>query len=263
MNSASTVLFQDKKHYMTKLPISVLNVDTAYQKPLSKAHVKRIVAKFNPMGVGHIEVSKRADGTYWIFDGQHRTESYRTMGIQEIDCIVYEGLSIVDEANGYLYKNTTMKQTASQQFKVELEAKDPDALLISEILHSQGLKVYVKNEGGQIAAVKEVKRIYKKHGAIHLKTTISVLKESFGNDKNAYQGFVLGGVSEFIKKYENNPKYDQTFLIKRLKKVTLEGLISHSVKYSIQPGCGKPEAIKLATLQVYNSNKLPENRLDY
>lgn len=254
-------LFQDKVRYTAKLPTSVLNIDSTYQKPLSKPHVKRIVEKFNPMGVGHIEVSRRNDGTYWVFDGQHRTAVYRELGIKEIDCIVYEGLSVVDEANGYLYKNTTMKQTQSQKFKVEIQANDPDAILIDATMRSLGLRAYVKGEGGQIMAISEVKKIYAKYGADRLREVLSLTKEGFGDDVKAYQAFVLGGINEFIERFGNDEKYSRTHFIKRLKATTLEGFMSMSAKYQVQPSTSKKRAIELTAQEVFNHRKSPENKL--
>lgn len=257
----ATQIFEGKKQYFSKLPVSFLRVDHSYQKPLSRAHVKKITKDFDPMGVGQIHVSKRKDGTYWVFDGQHRLEAYRELGFNEIDCIVYEGLSIEEESKGYVFYNNTMKQTQLQKFKAELLAGVPEAIEINNIVRSAGLGVDIDRNGEPIKAVAALKDIYFKFGGNDLRKTLDVLSQSFGTNKQAYQAYVIKGVHKFLKDYSKKDKFDESWLINRYKKFGIAELINQANAFHSMHGGSKKDAIGLASVKIYNYNKSKENKL--
>lgn len=254
-------IFQDKVKYIAKIPVTLLNVDHSYQKPLSMAHVKKITKDFDPMGVGQIHVSRRQDGTFWVFDGQHRTEAHRQMNIDEIDSIVYEGLSLEEESRGYVYYNNTMKQSQLQRFKAELLADVPEAHRINGIALSEGLGIDYNHTGETIRAVGALRDIYTKDGGESLKNTLHVLSESFGQNQKAYQAYVVKGVHSFIKDYENNSKFDQKWLINRYKKFGIAKLIQKTNEFYSVSGGNKKDAIGLASIKIYNHGKRQDNKL--
>lgn len=254
-------IFLNKKQYFTSLPVSVLNVDNSYQKPLSMAHVKKITKNFDPMGVGQIHVSKRSDGTYWVFDGQHRTAAYRELGIENINCIVYEGLTIEEESKGYVFYNNTMQQTQLQKFKAELLAGVPEAIKINNIVKSLGLAVDTERNGEPIRAVGAIKDIYFKYGGNDLRETLYVLKEAFGENKQAYQAFIIKGVHKFLDDYKDNKKFDKTWLINRYKKFGISELIKQANSFHSMHGGSKKDAVGLASVKLYNYNKSKDNKL--
>ena len=251
----------DKKQYFSSLPVSILNIDNSYQKPLSAAHVKKITKDFDPMGVGQIHVSKRSDGTYYVFDGQHRVAAFRKLGFNDIDCIVYEGLTLEEESKGYVYYNNTMKQTRLQKFKAELLAGVPESLDINAVIRSVGLEVDTEGNGAPIKAIGAVRAVYAKYGANDLREVLHILHEAFGTNKKAYQSYVIAGIHSFVATYRDDERYDQEWLINRLKKFGVNDLLAESFKYSRSHGCSKKEGVELATVYFYNWNKSRENKL--
>src|SRR4051812_31723657 len=79
---------------------SRLAVDASYQRPRNERKIRKIANNFDPDALGVLYVSKRADGTYVILDGQQRHAALIEMGWQDqqVPCHVYTGLSVADEA---------------------------------------------------------------------------------------------------------------------------------------------------------------------
>lgn len=257
----ATQFFVGKRQYFSSLPVNILKVDESYQKPLSNAHVKKITKDFDYMGVGQIHVSKRANGTYWVFDGQHRTAAYRELGITDINAIVYEGLNIEEESKGYVYYNNTMKQTQLQKFKAELVAGVPEALEITRIVDSVGLGVDVDRRGDPIRAVGALRTIYFKYGESDLKRTLKILKEGFGTNKKAYQSYIILGLHKFTNDHKNNNVFDENWLINRFNKFGITELINQTNAFNSMHSGNKKEAVSLAAVKLYNFNKTKDLKL--
>jgi hypothetical protein len=246
---------------LMSLPVRVLNVDDSYQKPLSKAHVRGIVDKFDPMGIGQIHVSKRSDGSFWVFDGQHRTAAYKAKGIKEIDCIVYEGLTSEEEARGYIYYNTIKTQHILDLAKAELLVGDPTMVAIDTAVTGLGLKIDYHRTGNKdtLQAIYAIKCIYNVGGIDDLKMVLRVLKQSLGNDGKNFQGVVLQGIHQFVVEYRN--VLEERWLIKRIEKFGLNDLMIKASGYKVIHSCDKKTAVKMAVVNVYNHNRSKENKI--
>lgn len=251
----------NKSKVLMRLPVRILNVDDSYQKPLSRAHVKGIVKNFDPMGIGQIHVSKRSDGTFWIFDGQHRASAYTTKGIKEIDCIVYEGLTIDEESRGYIYYNTIKTQHALDLAKVELKIGDPSMIAIDAVVTSLGLEIdyYRTNKNDALQAIGSIKIVYKKGGSSDLKMVLKILNQALGSHKKNFQGIFLLGLHQFITEYR--VVYDEKWLIKSIKRVGLDDLMNKARSFRSAHNGDKKTAIKLALINAYNFNRGKENKL--
>lgn len=255
-------LFEDKKSYMFDLPVAILKVDHSYQKPLNNRHARNIAKNFNPIGVNQIHVSLREDGDYYVFDGQHRLEAYKILGKEMISAIIYEGLTIEEEAMGYDLYNTIKTQTALDKEKALIVAKDEGALKRKEIVESLGLEIDYYNEAHphKIKAVGAMKRVFEKGEPEDLKDILYILKESYGTTSKAYQATIINGLFEFIKQYRL--KYEMDWLINRLKRFGLNELMTEHFTFQRAYNSTKAEAIKLTIVKFYNYNKQKDNRLN-
>ena len=243
------------------LPVGILQVDHSYQKPLSPSHVKKIVNNFNPVGVGQIHVSKRFDGTYWVFDGQHRLETFKHLSKLTIDAVVYEGMTIIEEAQGYDFYNTTKTQHPLDKEKALVQAKNAHALNRKKIIESVGLEIdYDRtNRIDYIQAMGAIKTIYEKGNDEGLKTVLYILHQALGKHKKNFQAMVLLGLHQFIKDFDG--KYEEKWLINRLKKFGVNELISESSTFRRAHNCDKKTGVKLATVKLYNHGKRKGTKL--
>jgi hypothetical protein len=251
---------ESKNKYFESVAVNELKIDSSYQKPLSEIHVRKIVKNYDPAGVGQIHVSKRIDGSLWVFDGQHRVAAFREMGLVFIDAIVYEGLTLEEESKAYLYYNTIKTQNQLDKFKAELLVGVPETVKINDVVRSQGLAIDYNRYGNDpIKAVAAIKKIYKKGGEPLLVEILSILRESFGKDKKAYQSFILQGLEQFLD--DHGEEADRKWLIKSFKKQGLTHIITQSAALKSAHAISKKESIKLAIVKVYNHGRRKTNKL--
>lgn len=261
MQSNLTFLQTANKHF-ERLPIKSLNIDSSYQKPLSNPHVKKITSNFDPIGVGQIHVNRRSDGTLWIFDGQHRVAAYRELGIKEIECIVYSGLSHEEEVKGYRWYNTTMKEKPLNAFKVELEQGVPSSVDINSIAESQGLGIdYMQDRSQPIQAIVSLKSVYKSSGRDALIDVLDILKRSFGPRSSSFQAFMINGLNSFLLEYSDEPSFDRAWLIKNLTRHGYKQFRMDASAMKTAYNVTLTESSKIAYLKIYNYNKRKENKL--
>jgi len=257
----NVAFLQKASRNIEALPVNFLRIDHSYQKPLSAPHVDKIVKNFNPVGVGQIHVSKRLDGTLWVFDGQHRLESHKRLSIPTIDCIVYDNMTIEEEAQGYRYYNTIKTQNPLDEEKAALKGNDMNAIKRKEIVESVGLEIDYFRTGRieYIQAMGAIKTIYEKGSNEDLKTVLYILHQALGKHKKNFKAMVLLGLHQFIKDFDG--KYEEKWLINRLKKFGVNELISESSTFRRAHNCDKKTGVKLATVKLYNHGKRKGTKL--
>lgn len=120
-----------------------LFVDRRYQRGQNDAKVIEIARSWSWMACGAILVARRIDGSFFVFDGQHRVMAARKRSdIKTLDCLVFEVNDIVEEADGFVNANTLRKlPTAFEKFNALLTRQDQHAIAVQEMLNRFGLVV--------------------------------------------------------------------------------------------------------------------------
>jgi hypothetical protein len=208
------------------IPVSRLEIDRRVQRHgLNKTKVTRMVKNWNPDAVGVIHVSRRKDRSEIILDGQHRHEACRikTDNQGEMECHVYEGLTLAEEAQMFLDLNDTTQPPIIDKFKVLLHTdseEGDDARNVSELLGAYGWTISNVAAPGHVNCVKIVQRMYelsKKIGAEPnlIQATILTISRAWGNDRLGVQGPVFEGIARMYAR--DGSKIDHDHLIDVLK----------------------------------------------
>jgi hypothetical protein len=119
-----------------------LKVDHAYQRDKVVINkVRDIQANWSWAGCGCILVAMRPDGSFWVFDGQHRVLAARNRAdISELPCLVFECDDVTQEAAGFLVCNGERKPvTAAAKFKALVLTGDKAAVAVQEIFDRLGV----------------------------------------------------------------------------------------------------------------------------
>lgn len=245
-----------------RIPLAQIHV-ADYQRVLRNSTVKKIIDNFDPVGLGTLFVSKR-DGKYWVFDGQHRLRALQALGVKTVECIVYEGMTYLDEAKAWDYFN--LKATRANrldQANAELKRGEAFAVALNNAVEETGLMIAYdgNNREGRIVAYTGLEKIYKDYGRDRLQKTLRFIKKTFGLDRKAYQRSMIIGVTEFFVRYEKYPKFDEKFLEKRLVNNGLQVLLNLSTRNKKQYNQSLEEGTVSALLELYNNNKKVENKL--
>lgn len=122
--------------FMT-IPVVDLKIDSEYQRSLTGHRVDRIKDNWSWIACGVITVALRGSGSgnYFVVDGQHRVAAAERANIAELPCLVFESLSHVDEAKGFIDVNTSRKaMSVVDKYRALLVVEDPVALHVRGLL---------------------------------------------------------------------------------------------------------------------------------
>lgn len=138
-----------------ELPVRSLQVDMTYQRDtLSEDKVLGIASRWNFGSAGVLTVSQRADGSYWVVDGNHRREAALRRGdIARLSCKVVTGLTVPQEAE--LFRQLNMYRTnvnSYTKYRSALVAGDATVQACEEMLNRHGLKIGQEGECPRIVA---------------------------------------------------------------------------------------------------------------
>lgn len=132
---------EGKRPHWEVLPLSQLDVDNTYQRPLTK-FVETIVADFDYALIGVLCVSQRTKTKYMIIDGQTRAAALDRLGFTDGPCLVYTGLKPEDEASLFARFQTERKSMASALlYKAQVRAKVPHIIAMNAVIEGLGFRV--------------------------------------------------------------------------------------------------------------------------
>src|SRR5215216_1774202 len=95
----SPISYQDHQHGVD-VALDDLKIDLAAQRSLVGSRVRKLTARYDPILIGELLVSKRPDG-YYVMDGHHRLAAAQNQNgnaPSTLKCEVFTGLSRADEA---------------------------------------------------------------------------------------------------------------------------------------------------------------------
>lgn len=121
-----------------KLRVADIAVDT-YQRPLSTAHVRRIVNQFDYKLLGLPVISIRKDGSAFVVDGQHRLAALAQLGFKDVQCQILREENSTAEARLFIKVNTVKTRlNGVDKFFASVTANDPYALACQQVFESFG-----------------------------------------------------------------------------------------------------------------------------
>lgn len=153
------------------LPKQALNVDHRYQRNnVSQTRIANIRANWSWQALGVLLVMRRRDGTFWVFDGQHRKLAADAReDIQLLPCLVFdcdgtEDVEAAREALAFLLANTNRgAMDRYSKLRAALQARDEIAVAMNEMVESSG---YSFARGGAaeqtVACIDAIEREFKR-----------------------------------------------------------------------------------------------------
>jgi hypothetical protein len=127
-----------------ELDKNLLSIDHDYQrKEINETRVLDIRRNWSWAACGTLSVARRPDGTYWVYDGQHRLLAAQKLdSVQELPCLVFDFAEVRQEARSFVDTNTVrgpMKSVA--QFRARIKAEDANALRMKATVEELGYKL--------------------------------------------------------------------------------------------------------------------------
>lgn len=112
-----------------------------FQRDVTDFKVKNITREWSWIACGAISLYC-LNGIYYVLEGQHRVmAALRRSDIQDLPCVIFEGISDQDAAIGFVSANTNRKPiTALDTFKAKIVAEDEVALFVRDEFQRLGIK---------------------------------------------------------------------------------------------------------------------------
>lgn len=192
------------KSKQRKLRPSQLTIVHAVQRLAVESWIARLAGDLKKHGLGVVVVSRRADGTLAVLDGQHRILALLQLGMDDpIDCLVYEGLDEATEAEIFLLLQNAKRVSASDKLRIGAKAGRPECVGVLELLERHGLALEGDpNANGhrRIACAAALETEYKRRenkrsGAQALDRALATALKAFGAEDSALDRTIVTGLS--------------------------------------------------------------------
>lgn len=145
----------DKPGKFTKLSKRLLHIDHDYQRDQIRwGRVNRIASCWSWARFGCLLVSKRNDGTFWVFDGQHRKlAADKRSDVDDLPCLVFECSDVAQEASLFIDQTDRGNLTMLDRFKALLSKNDQTAIQVREMVEASRYRIMAGNAKNTVRCV--------------------------------------------------------------------------------------------------------------
>lgn len=207
-----------------------LTVDPRLQRDPQMALQRKIAKNPKPAAIGTLVAAYRIepDGTetYVLLDGQQRRGGLMRAGFNELVQVeVHYGLTHAQMAQLFLDLNVQVSVNIGARFRLSVEAEDPQALLIADILRD--FKIPLGSGAGRggsgfgaYAAARQI--VSGPNGSFRLRWALRIIQEVFGDShhlckSSIYNAALIQALAAFHKQYETHRGFREETLIERLR----------------------------------------------
>jgi hypothetical protein len=239
------------EEYMNQMiSVELLQVADSYQRTIRKNIVKKIKKNFDPASCGSLCIGQRADGTYWVVDGQQRLQAMKELGFALVRCDVFESSGSAHEARVFLHKNRDRMGISQYHiFKASVEEGNEVAIAMLATIEHCGFKLSASDSSWpHIRCVNTLHDAYDMGGLQLIRDVLDVITDCWLGEDSALQGVIVGGLATFLHKYQH---VDKRRLGKKLSSKNPKAIARAGDSYSMSRG-GRAEAITNVICELYN-----------
>lgn len=242
-----------------------LSIDGAYQRSTDNEASRRLItsiaAKFDWRLCAPLVVSRRADDTLTIIDGQHRwMAASKRDDIPQLPCCVFRYESTKEEARMFILANRARKpMNRLDDYFAALAAADEDALEIQQLVADAGLQVARNTSSsawrpGEIAFTSAMASSVRRFGPAITSAVLTNMAVAFPNQKLTHGGAIFGGLVRIMSR--PGPDFDPDRLVSALQTRTADewGLYAAGLK----GGDMRVAALHDAIMDTYDKQALDE-----
>lgn len=209
------------------IPVSLIETEVPYQRPLNPQRVKEIIKKFDNAKVGSKLVNYRPDeDKFYLMDGKHTITALKAVGKEYLPCHVFIDEPYEREAQIFAEQyDDCVKVNTKDTFHANCEAKEESHMIILQVLNDFGVELVSGNVGlRKVRSVQKLKAIMKKYGEDGLRFVFQLIEDAGwgATDGKAYVESTLNigfyAYPECLKKNGKINKTKYNYLIKILKK---------------------------------------------
>lgn len=232
-----------------------LKIDDHIQRELDQPRAERMSKVFNRAAVGTLTVSRRGPGQNYILDGQTRWTANNLAGHGQafLNCDVFVGLTLQEEAQIYEQRNDTKRLTPLDLFKARIVREDPIALGMRDMATGYGFQIS-RSSVNSLAGVASFERLYRAStkAAAH---TLHVLTKAWHPRRETVAAKILDGVGAIYLRYTDD--VDNETMVERLQ-AEFGGpldLAGRSKAWGVTMGVSPGDAVASLVVIGYNRHK--------
>lgn len=234
------------------------------QRDCRSGRVARITSRGFDLDLMGYPVASQRDGHYWVLDGHARIEALKVwLGEwhgQTVQCRVYVGLTVSDEAGIFLQLNDFTQVTAMQKFKNAVTNDRPVETDIDRIVRAHGLVVSRESKrDDSVSCVTACANVYQRSGPAVFAQTVRVTRDAYG--KPGFTSPVVEGLGMLCTRY--NGQLVESDAVKKLGAVRggVNGLLGRAQTIRRQTDAALKEAIAAAAVDIINTGQANGSKL--
>lgn len=186
-----------------------LAVDEAYQRATDSSKSRRLIYSMKEEWDWRLcqplVISRRADGSLFVIDGQHRlSAALLREDIPHLPCVVMQGQSGEDEARNFVSINTKRQRLSQPDiFNAMLAAGDVVAIATAKLLEETGwtiLRGSTAKEPGQLRCAPMIARMVKRKGEAVVRNALTALREAYDVPVTNSSGMIKALIIIFERK---------------------------------------------------------------
>lgn len=240
-----------------------LHIDKSYQRSLQN-HVKIIARDWNPTKCDPLKINFRADGFFYVWDGQHRLEAAKLRGIKYLLCDITVGLTQSQEAELFGCQGMGIKKPDPYDiFKANVCSGEEIDTAIKEMCDDYDLLVNRNNKkAGNLSCLTLARKIFEKgiEDREYFEWVLELLHKARWNEfPQSHCHRVINSLYEIRKSSGEENEFIQRKLVAYLKETNPDNLlINATVKYPQFKDESKK--LKLFLLDIVNGDDESVNR---
>lgn len=184
-----------------------IRVDASYQRPLKERRVLQILRDFSWAQFGALMLVRQDDGTFTVYDGQHRFEAARRHpDIEAVPSVIVELEAQFEEAQSFLGVNVNRSAISTvEKYWAGIEAGDEAMMRICSVLEQAGCEVVPPGTKSpapnRTSSISSISRALNYYGDDAVTKACRTLVSSWQRDKNALSGSMIQALARL---YRNN-----------------------------------------------------------
>ena len=240
-----------------------LHIDKSYQRSLQN-HVKIIARDWNPTKCDPLKINFRADGFFYVWDGQHRLEAAKLRGIKYLLCDITVGLTQSQEAELFGCQGMGIKKPDPYDiFKANVCSGEEIDTAIKEMCDDYDLLVNRNNKkAGNLSCLTLARKIFEKGigDREYFEWVLELLHKARWHEyPQSHCHRVINSLYEIRKSSGEENEFIQRKLVAYLKETNPDNLlINATVKYPQFKDESKK--LKLFLLDIVNGDDESVNR---
>ncbi len=226
------------KTELRMVDVSMINVDHDYQRPLNPVRLRKLKNAFNQGASKAISVSRRDDGSLWVYDGQNTLELFKEMGIMRIPCVIVSGDSI-QEAKWFLLMNGegSVKANPEQKQKAAFFAGDDLAVKAKHLLDLYEIEIAKGGTGAHKTRSIDYIKVCLKSDEPRLIRAMDMIDELWRDENEAWSRAIMRGMYE-IAGLDNSDKVQQALAKRKITPRRVMDVARGMQETTGEPGSG-------------------------